>query len=139
MSWDTLQAHALSMGFEVAFRTRRDQGGGFMPDLTPPKGRGWIFVGSYENAAGFWVKPLTDGTRKLHSNFIRKLMLDCDPFIGTFGDDDVDYFNSHARLLVALQGLDQFTGDQPEHLRSGTIRNAGNLSTNKSAELMMTA
>lgn len=139
MSWDTLQARAQSMGFEIAFRTRRDQGGGFMPDLTPPKGKGWIFVGSYDNTAGFWVRPLTDDTCKLNGNLIRKLMLDCDPFIGTFGDDDVDYFNSQARLLVALQELYQFTDVQPEHLRSDTIRNAVNFSPYKPAELMMAA
>ena len=124
MSWNTLQAHAKKMGFEVAFRTRRDEQGGFMPDLTPPDSRGWILVGSYDHVAGFWVRPLSNGAAKLDSGLIRRLMTDYDPFIGTFADGDVDCFDANRPLPLESQNIKRRSVEQndTDSLGSATIK-----------------
>lgn len=103
MSWNTLRAHAKRMGFEVVFSIRRDEAGGFVPELTPPEGSGWVLVGSYEHIAGLWVKPVTNTARKLTSDMVRRLMAEGDPFVEEIGDYDVDFFNANAPFLTALQ------------------------------------
>jgi len=103
MSWDSLQVHVEKMGFEIALRTCRCDGGGFMPDLTPPNGEGWLLVGNYEHIAGFWVKPLTDTARKLPGTVVRRLMADGDPFVEAMGDYDADFFAANAPFLAALK------------------------------------
>jgi hypothetical protein len=92
MTWNTLQVNAEKLGYQVAFRSKCSDGGGYMPDLTPPNGRGWVLVGSYDHITGFWVKPLRAEKVKLNSDQLRKLMADCDPFIETIGDAESDFF-----------------------------------------------
>lgn len=103
MSWNTLQAQVQGMGFGVAFRTQWNGQGGLMPDLAPPTGGGWLLVGCYDNVAAFWVKPLTDSTRKLNASLVRKLMADCDPFIGTLGGYEADFSDANALLPADSQ------------------------------------
>lgn len=74
-----------------------------MPDLTPPKGGGWVLVGNYEHIAGFWVKPLTDNARRLDGRLVRKLMAEGDPFAEAVGDYDDDFFDANAPFMAALQ------------------------------------
>lgn len=119
MTWNTLHANAKKMGFEVVFRSRRNEGGGFIPDLTPPDGYDWILVGIYDHVAGFWVKPVTSCARKLNPSLVRKLMADCDPFIGTIGNDDTVFNDANALLVANLQGLKRMAGGRTDTLRSG--------------------
>lgn len=103
MCWNTVQTHARKMGFEVALRSRQDGGGGYMPDLTPPGGEGWVFVGNYEHIAGFWVRPVTKSAARLNGNLVRKLMAEGDPFVEAVGDYDADFFAANAPFLSALE------------------------------------
>lgn len=110
MCWNTLLEHAHRLGFEVALRTRRDADGGYMPDLTPPNGGGWILVGNYEHVAGFWVKPLTDAAHRLNGAALRKLMAEGDPFVEEMGDYDADFFAANAPFLAALRNQERIRG-----------------------------
>lgn len=92
MSLSALQEHARRLGFEVAFRTKHDDEGGFMPDLTPPNGQGWVLAGNYEHIAGFWIKPL-ETTRRIEGGVARKLLADCDLLMKTVGDYGADFFD----------------------------------------------
>jgi hypothetical protein len=103
MTWSTLEAHAQRLGFEVAFNTKPCDGGGFMADLTPPKGNDWQWIGSYAQMAGLWVKPSTDTARKISTSAVNKLMLDSDPFVETPGTFDDDALAADARFLLAIQ------------------------------------
>ena len=105
MTWSTLETHAQRLGFEVAFNTKHCDGGGFTPDLTPPKGADWLLIGNYARIAGFWVKPLTDSARNQPPPDVEKLMLDSDPFLETTGTFDDDTLAANARFLIALQSL----------------------------------
>jgi len=103
MTWSTLEAHANNLGFEVAFNTRHCDGGGFMADLTPPKGDDWQLIGSYAHMAGLWVKPSNDTARKIPTPTVHKLILDSDPFVETTGTFDHHSLAANARYLLALQ------------------------------------
>jgi len=103
MTWTMLQTHAQSCGFEVAFNTKCCDGGGFSPDLTPPKGSEWMLIGNYARIAGLWVKPLTDTARRLSTPDVHKLMLDGDLFVETAGTYDDDALAANARFLLAIQ------------------------------------
>src|ERR1700687_4239983 len=106
-SWDTLQTKIQNMGFELAFRHRHNDVGGYIPDLTPPDGQGWIYVGNYDNVAGIWIKPLTDSSRKLSSSLVRKIIAELDPFIETVADFEVESLDAYVFILAPLQQLER--------------------------------
>lgn len=82
MSWNELETSVRNMGFEIAFRTRCDENGALVPDLTPPEGKGWRFVATYDNVAGLWVKASPKAPKRRGSS-IDKMIAALDPFIGT--------------------------------------------------------
>lgn len=86
MSWNKLQVDVENMGFEVAFRTKNNDKGGLVPDLTPPEEHGWIFVGNYDNVAGLWIKAVAENVCNLSSSLVCKIIAEVDPFIGTAGE-----------------------------------------------------
>ena len=107
MNWKTLQINVEKLGYQTAFRFRRSEGGGYIPDVTPPKNQGWVLVGSYDNLASFWVKPLANGKVKLNSNQVRKLMSDCDPFVETAHEFDMEFLQIQASYLTAMSNLEE--------------------------------
>lgn len=108
MSWNALQTRAEQLGFEVELRSRwYEVGGGFMPDLTPPTGRNWIFVGCYDDVAALWVKPLATSEKKLDGNLIRKLMAELDQFVGStaiadYANADNDFIDTTPLVRTSL-------------------------------------
>ncbi len=90
MTWKTLQAKVQELGFDLAFHSRRNDAGGYIPDLSPPNGVGWVYVGNFDNIAGLWIKPLSESSRKLSSSMVRTIIAELDPFIGTVGDYNAD-------------------------------------------------
>lgn len=93
MSWSALRHRARQMGFDVAYRSRHVEGGGYQPDFaTPPAEEGpWICVGSYEQTAGVWVQPITEAARELAPERVSAAIAGCDPFIALVHDYHHDY------------------------------------------------
>ena len=104
MSWNTLSKHAQQLGFKLAYRTRTATGGGYLPEMTtPPATEGpWLCLGSYEQVAGLWLSPVTAAARNLSREHLATLMEDCDPFIGTVGVYDSEFFAATAPGRAAV-------------------------------------
>ena len=107
MSWNTLQIKAEKLGYQIDFRTQCSEQGGYMPDLTPPRGRGWVLVGNYDHIAGFWVNPLANGKVKLNRNQVRKLLTECDPFVETAAEYNKDFLQVQASYLATMSSLER--------------------------------
>lgn len=107
MPWNTLQTKIQNMGFELALRHRREDGGGYIPDLTPPEGDGWLYVGNYDNVAGIWIKPVTDNSRQLDADLVRKLIAALDPFIGTVGEIEAEDSDAFASVAAPVQSMER--------------------------------
>ncbi len=92
MTWSTLRSHAQQMGFDLACRTRLADGGGFVPDLhSPPDTGHWICVGSYDQAAGVWLQPVTDDARRCPVEQVSAAMASRLPFLAPLGAYDADF------------------------------------------------
>lgn len=93
MTWSTLRQRARQLGFDVAYRSRPAEGGGYAPDLAqPPLEEGpWLCVGSYEQTAGVWVHPLTEAARALSPQSVSAAIAGADPFVAPIGGYDAEF------------------------------------------------
>lgn len=93
MTWSTLRTRAHQMGFDVSYRTRPAEGGGYLPELTapPPEEGPWICVGSYEQVAGIWVQPITAAARDWSPDRVAAAMANTDPFIAPINNYDAAF------------------------------------------------
>jgi len=104
MSWNTLSKRAQQLGFKLSYQTRAASGGGYLPEMSkPPEAEGpWLCLGSYEQVAGLWLSPVTDEARSLPRERLVTLMEDSDPFIGSVGDYDAEFFAASAPGRAAV-------------------------------------
>lgn len=93
MTWNTLRTRAQQLGFDINYRTRPADGGGYLPELmTPPPEEGpWICVGSYEQVAGIWLHPITEAARDWSPDRVSAAMASADPFIAPVKDYAGDF------------------------------------------------
>jgi len=101
MTWSTLRLRARQLGFDVAYRSRLAEGGGYVPDFTqPPAEEGpWLCVGSYEQTAGIWVQPITEAARALAPRSVSAAIAGADAFVAPLDGYDAEF--SHDFLAVA--------------------------------------
>ncbi len=112
MTWSTLRHRAKQLGFDVAYRSRLAEGGGYTPEYTqPPAEEGpWLCVGSYEQTAGVWVQPITEAARSLSPQSVSAAIAGADPFVARMDDYDGDFSRDFLAVAtparVALQNPD---------------------------------
>lgn len=112
MTWSTLRSSAMKLGFDVAYRSRSLEGGGYQPDCSSPPGEEgpWLCVGSYDQVAGVWVHPLTEAARGLSPKNIARAFAGHEPFMTPVAELDAD-FNSD---FVAASQPGRLAAEHPD-------------------------
>lgn len=99
MSWQSLEAKAKELGFEVR--------------LGCPEGKsrvsaedGWIRVARYEAGSGLWVRPVSEAAKRMTPLQVMQVLAASDRFVMLEQDYDGEYATMNAPYLAAASNPD---------------------------------
>lgn len=94
MGWQSLEAKARELGFEVRLGSPRGQSKVSTED-------GWVRIGRYEAGSGLWARPLNRAHTGQDFAALAHALAGCDPFMMEDPEYDHEYSQIQAPVMAA--------------------------------------